>query len=82
MFSTVPGFDSPKAALRSEKDVYVSANAAATELLNRNPKGESFSSAGDDIFPEAPCEEQELKDRYCLRMSKKMQDQAKRVVDG
>jgi hypothetical protein len=54
MFSTVPGFDSPKAALRSEKDVYVSANAAATELLNRNPKGESFSSAGDDMLLEAP----------------------------
>jgi hypothetical protein len=50
MFSTVPGFDSPRAALRSEKDVYVSANAAATELLNRNPMGESFSSSIDDIF--------------------------------
>jgi hypothetical protein len=50
MFSTVPGFDSPKAALRSEKDVYVSASAATAELLNRNPKGESFASAGDDMF--------------------------------
>ena len=82
MFSTVPGFDSPKAALRSEKDVYVSANAAATELLNRNPKGESFSSVGDDMLLEAPCEEQELEDRYCLKMGKKMQDEVKRVVDG
>jgi hypothetical protein len=55
MFSTVPGFDSPRAALRSEKDVYVSANAAATELLNRNPKGESFSSSSDDIFMAEVC---------------------------
>jgi hypothetical protein len=50
MFSTVPGFDSPKAALRSEKDVYVSARARVTELLNRNPKGESFPSVIDDMF--------------------------------
>jgi hypothetical protein len=50
MFSTVPGFGSPKAALRSEKDVYVSARAAATALLYRKPKGESFSSAIDDIL--------------------------------
>jgi hypothetical protein len=50
MFSTVPGFDSPKAALRSEKDVYVSASAATTELLKRNPNGKSFSSSSDDMF--------------------------------
>jgi len=50
MFSTVPGFDSPNDALRSEKDAYVSAKATATELLNRKPKGESFSRAIDDMF--------------------------------
>ncbi len=50
MFSTVPGLDSPKAALRSERDVYVSARATVTALLYRNPKGESFSSAIVDMI--------------------------------
>ena len=50
MFSTVPGFDSPRAALLSEKDMYVSAKAAATELLKRKPKGNSFSSVTDDMI--------------------------------
>lgn len=45
ILSTDPGFDSPNAALRSEKDVYVSDRAAATALLYKNPKGASFSSA-------------------------------------
>jgi hypothetical protein len=30
--------------------VYVSARARVTELLNRNPKGESFPSVIDDMF--------------------------------
>jgi len=50
MFATEPGFDSPKAALRSWKELYVSARAAVTELWHRKPKGDSFSSAIDDIF--------------------------------
>ncbi len=43
MFSTVPGFDNPRAALRSEKEVYVSAKATVIALLYRKPKGVSFS---------------------------------------
>jgi hypothetical protein len=50
MFSTVPGFDNPKASLRSEKDVYVSARAAAIELLKRKPNGDSFSDVIDDMM--------------------------------
>lgn len=50
MFSTVPGFDRPRASLRSEKDVYVSDRAAAIELLKRKPKGDSFSSVIDDMI--------------------------------
>ena len=49
MFSTVPGFDNPKASRRSEKDVYVSPRAAAIELLTRKLKGESFSNVTDDM---------------------------------
>jgi len=50
MFSTVPGFGSPNASLRWEKDVYVSAKAATIELLKRNARGDSFSSAIDDMM--------------------------------
>jgi hypothetical protein len=50
MFSTVPGFDSPKASRRSENDVYVSARAAAIELLKRKLKGDSFSNVSDDMI--------------------------------
>ena len=50
ILSTDPGFDNPNAALRSEKDVYVSARAAETALLYRNPRGASFSSAIVDMM--------------------------------
>lgn len=50
MFSTVPGFDNPKASRRSEKDVYVSARAVAIELLNRKFKGDSLSNMTDDMI--------------------------------
>lgn len=45
MFSTVPGFDNPKAALRSENEMYESARPTEMGLLYRKPKGESFSSS-------------------------------------
>lgn len=51
ILATVPGFDSPKASLRSEKDLYVSARTAVTALFSRKPKGASFSSSKDDIAP-------------------------------
>lgn len=49
MFSTVPGFDSPKASLLSEKAVYVLARAATIELLKSMPKGDSLSRIDDMI---------------------------------
>lgn len=53
MFSTVPGFASPKAARFSANDVYVSAKATERALLVKKPKGESFSSAiAEDILCE------------------------------
>ena len=50
MFSTVPGFDSPKASRRSENEMYVSARAPAIELLKRKFKGDSFSNVTDDMI--------------------------------
>ena len=49
MFSTVPGFESPNAALRSEKDKYVSAKATEIALLYKKPKGDSFSSRTGEL---------------------------------
>lgn len=47
MLSTVPGFDSPNASRRLEKDKYVSRSDVITALFLRKPAplGASFSSA-------------------------------------
>lgn len=45
IFSTVPGFDSPKASLRSEKTWYESLNVDTRGLSPIKDNGEAFSSA-------------------------------------
>jgi hypothetical protein len=44
IFSTVPGFDSPRAALLSENDPYASFRTEATALSVRNASGDVLSA--------------------------------------
>ena len=64
MLSTVPGLESPRAALRSEKDPYASLIAAASELSVMNESADEKSAILSGCEEGVEVEEEEtVKDR-------------------